>query len=83
MRSDGVMGVQGSPPPTREKLIKVNGTRERSSAPREKGHSGTYCVSVPQSLWVERTSLFLVQSLPGISRWFEVDKREVVRPKLL
>ena len=36
------------------------------------------CVS--QSLWVERTSLFLVQSLPGISRWFEVDKREVVRP---
>ncbi|XP_023606769.1 LOW QUALITY PROTEIN: dedicator of cytokinesis protein 4 [Myotis lucifugus] len=31
-----------------------------------------------KSLWVERTSLFLVQSLPGISRWFEVDKREVV-----
>lgn len=29
---------------------------------------------------MERTSLFLVQSLPGISRWFEVDKREVVRP---
>lgn len=28
---------------------------------------------------MERTSLYLVQSLPGISRWFEVDKREVVR----
>lgn len=38
---------------------------------------------VPQSLWVERTSLFLVQSLPGISRWFEVDKREVVRTRLV
>uniref|UniRef100_A0A4X2KL79 Dedicator of cytokinesis protein 4 n=1 Tax=Vombatus ursinus TaxID=29139 RepID=A0A4X2KL79_VOMUR len=31
-----------------------------------------------KSLWVERTSLILVQSLPGISRWFEVEKREVV-----
>ncbi|TKC40696.1 hypothetical protein EI555_021237, partial [Monodon monoceros] len=31
-----------------------------------------------KSLWVERTSLYLVQSLPGISRWFEVEKREVV-----
>uniref|UniRef100_A0A8C4PKK4 Dedicator of cytokinesis protein 4 n=1 Tax=Equus asinus asinus TaxID=83772 RepID=A0A8C4PKK4_EQUAS len=31
-----------------------------------------------RSLWVERTSLYLVQSLPGISRWFEVEKREVV-----
>uniref|UniRef100_A0A8C9E7G3 Dedicator of cytokinesis protein 4 n=1 Tax=Phocoena sinus TaxID=42100 RepID=A0A8C9E7G3_PHOSS len=31
-----------------------------------------------QNLWVERTSLYLVQSLPGISRWFEVEKREVV-----
>lgn len=31
-----------------------------------------------QSLWVERTTLTLVQSLPGISRWFEVEKREVV-----
>ncbi|NXX54820.1 DOCK4 protein, partial [Scopus umbretta] len=29
-------------------------------------------------LWVERTTLILVQSLPGISRWFEVEKREVV-----
>lgn len=28
---------------------------------------------------MERTSLYLVQSLPGISRWFEVEKREVVR----
>lgn len=27
---------------------------------------------------MERTSLYLVQSLPGISRWFEVEKREVV-----
>ncbi|EPQ13569.1 Dedicator of cytokinesis protein 4 [Myotis brandtii] len=36
-----------------------------------------------KSLWVERTSLFLVQSLPGISRWFEVDKREVVRTRLV
>uniref|UniRef100_A0A6I8SKC6 Dedicator of cytokinesis protein 4 n=1 Tax=Xenopus tropicalis TaxID=8364 RepID=A0A6I8SKC6_XENTR len=31
-----------------------------------------------KSLWVERTALTLVQSLPGISRWFEVEKREVV-----
>ena len=28
---------------------------------------------------MERTTLTLVQSLPGISRWFEVDKRELVR----
>lgn len=34
-----------------------------------------------QSLWVERTTLILVQSLPGISRWFEVEKREVVSIK--
>lgn len=34
-----------------------------------------------QSLWVERTTLILVQSLPGISRWFEVEKREVVSMK--
>lgn len=27
---------------------------------------------------MERTTLILVQSLPGISRWFEVEKREVV-----
>ncbi|XP_038636091.1 dedicator of cytokinesis protein 4 isoform X1 [Scyliorhinus canicula] len=31
-----------------------------------------------KSLWIERTTLTLVQSLPGISRWFEVDRREVV-----
>ncbi|XP_029102505.1 dedicator of cytokinesis protein 4b isoform X2 [Scleropages formosus] len=31
-----------------------------------------------KSLWVERTTLTLVQSLPGISRWFEVEKREVM-----
>ncbi|XP_061495992.1 dedicator of cytokinesis protein 4 isoform X4 [Rhineura floridana] len=31
-----------------------------------------------KSLWVERTTLILVQSLPGISRWFEVEKREVM-----
>ncbi|XP_039202493.1 dedicator of cytokinesis protein 4-like isoform X3 [Crotalus tigris] len=31
-----------------------------------------------KSLWVERTTLILVQSLPGISRWFEVEKREIV-----
>lgn len=38
----------------------------------------TVLCPVPQSLWVERTTLTLVQSLPGISRWFEVDKRELV-----
>lgn len=27
---------------------------------------------------MERTTLTLVQSLPGISRWFEVEKRELV-----
>ncbi|XP_042561548.1 dedicator of cytokinesis protein 4-like isoform X2 [Clupea harengus] len=31
-----------------------------------------------KSLWVERTMLTLAQSLPGISRWFEVEKRELV-----
>lgn len=36
-----------------------------------------------QSLWVERTTLILVQSLPGISRWFEVEKREVVSTRLM
>ncbi|XP_016370274.1 dedicator of cytokinesis protein 4-like [Sinocyclocheilus rhinocerous] len=30
-----------------------------------------------KSLWVERTTLTLVQSLPGISRWFEVERREL------
>lgn len=47
----------------------------------KEGHQGqrlTLCCAL-QSLWVERTSLYLVQSLPGISRWFEVEKREVVR----
>lgn len=37
----------------------------------------------PQSLWVERTTMTLVQSLPGISRWFEVDKRDLVRGLVL
>uniref|UniRef100_A0A3Q3H1N4 Dedicator of cytokinesis 4b n=1 Tax=Kryptolebias marmoratus TaxID=37003 RepID=A0A3Q3H1N4_KRYMA len=31
-----------------------------------------------KSLWLERTTLTLVQSLPGISRWFEVEKKELV-----
>lgn len=31
---------------------------------------------------MERTTLTLVQSLPGISRWFEVDKRELVSSHL-
>uniref|UniRef100_A0A672S5T2 Dedicator of cytokinesis 4 n=1 Tax=Sinocyclocheilus grahami TaxID=75366 RepID=A0A672S5T2_SINGR len=31
-----------------------------------------------KSLWVERTTLALAQSLPGISSWFEVEKRELV-----
>lgn len=31
-----------------------------------------------QSLWIERTTLILTHPLPGISRWFEVDKRELV-----
>ncbi|XP_026880343.2 dedicator of cytokinesis protein 4 isoform X2 [Electrophorus electricus] len=31
-----------------------------------------------KSLWVERTTLSLAQSLPGISRWFEVEKRDLV-----
>lgn len=42
--------------------------------------SETLMCPVLQSLWVERTTLTLVQSLPGISRWFEVDKRELVSP---
>ncbi|MGH0154961.1 UNVERIFIED_CONTAM: hypothetical protein FKN15_051225 [Acipenser sinensis] len=31
-----------------------------------------------RSLWIERTTLILTRPLPGISRWFEVEKREVV-----
>ncbi|XP_076864318.1 dedicator of cytokinesis protein 3 isoform X7 [Brachyhypopomus gauderio] len=31
-----------------------------------------------KSLWIERTTLSLTHSLPGISRWFEVEKRELV-----
>lgn len=31
-----------------------------------------------KSLWIERTTLSLTYSLPGISRWFEVQKRELV-----
>ncbi|XP_068171002.1 dedicator of cytokinesis protein 3 isoform X4 [Antennarius striatus] len=31
-----------------------------------------------KSLWIERTTLTLTRPLPGISRWFEVDKKEVV-----
>lgn len=32
-----------------------------------------------QSLWIERTTLTLSHSLPGISRWFQVERRELVR----
>lgn len=32
-----------------------------------------------QSLWIERTTLILSHPLPGISRWFEVEQRELVR----
>lgn len=35
-------------------------------------------VPSPQSLWIERTTLTLTHSLPGISRWFEVERRELV-----
>ncbi|XP_061582993.1 dedicator of cytokinesis protein 3-like isoform X6 [Cololabis saira] len=31
-----------------------------------------------KSLWIERTTLTLTHPLPGISRWFEVDRRELV-----
>nr|XP_033781897.1 dedicator of cytokinesis protein 3 isoform X1 [Geotrypetes seraphini] len=31
-----------------------------------------------KSLWIERTTLILTHSLPGISRWFEVQRRELV-----
>uniref|UniRef100_UPI00358E5EA5 dedicator of cytokinesis protein 4 isoform X3 n=1 Tax=Myxine glutinosa TaxID=7769 RepID=UPI00358E5EA5 len=31
-----------------------------------------------KSLWIERTTLILTHSLPGISRWFEVESRDVV-----
>lgn len=37
------------------------------------------CLHVPQSLWIERTTLILSRPLPGISRWAEVERREVVR----
>lgn len=49
------------------------------------GHKQLTCQYVfgPQSLWVERTTLTLVQSLPGISRWFEVEKKDLVRESIL
>uniref|UniRef100_A0A3B4D5M2 Dedicator of cytokinesis 3 n=1 Tax=Pygocentrus nattereri TaxID=42514 RepID=A0A3B4D5M2_PYGNA len=31
-----------------------------------------------KSLWIERTTLTLTHPLPGISRWFEVEKRELI-----
>ncbi|XP_078803962.1 dedicator of cytokinesis protein 3 isoform X5 [Oryzias latipes] len=31
-----------------------------------------------KSLWIERTTLILSHPLPGISRWFEVEQRELV-----
>ncbi|XP_030639791.1 dedicator of cytokinesis protein 3-like [Chanos chanos] len=31
-----------------------------------------------RTLWIERTTLILCRPLPGISRWFEVERREVV-----
>uniref|UniRef100_A0AAX7UKP0 Dedicator of cytokinesis 3 n=1 Tax=Astatotilapia calliptera TaxID=8154 RepID=A0AAX7UKP0_ASTCA len=31
-----------------------------------------------RSLWIERTTLILLRPLPGISRWAEVERREVV-----
>uniref|UniRef100_A0A803T6X3 Dedicator of cytokinesis 3 n=1 Tax=Anolis carolinensis TaxID=28377 RepID=A0A803T6X3_ANOCA len=31
-----------------------------------------------KSLWIERTTLTLTHGLPGISRWFEVERRELV-----
>uniref|UniRef100_A0A8C7FEZ1 Dedicator of cytokinesis 3 n=1 Tax=Oncorhynchus kisutch TaxID=8019 RepID=A0A8C7FEZ1_ONCKI len=31
-----------------------------------------------KSLWIERTTLILTHPLPGISRWFEVEKRELI-----
>ena len=36
------------------------------------------CVHAQQSLWIERTTLILSRPLPGISRWAEVERREVV-----
>lgn len=36
-----------------------------------------------QSLWIERTTLVLCRPLPGISRWFEVERREVVSKNIL
>lgn len=37
------------------------------------------CLHAQQSLWIERTTLILSRPLPGISRWSEVERREVVR----
>ncbi|CDQ89387.1 unnamed protein product [Oncorhynchus mykiss] len=59
-------------------------TQKQSLQPQGASLSSPSCaVDKPEqagfvSLWVERTTLTLVQSLPGISRWFEVEKRELV-----
>lgn len=42
-------------------------------------HTRSCCCCVFQSLWIERTTLILTHPLPGISPWFEVEKRELVR----
>lgn len=50
----------------------------RCSFCRPRTPDAHFCLS-PQSLWIERTTLILSRPLPGISRWAEVERREVVR----
>uniref|UniRef100_A0A8D3DJZ2 Dedicator of cytokinesis 3 n=1 Tax=Scophthalmus maximus TaxID=52904 RepID=A0A8D3DJZ2_SCOMX len=75
---DGVSVLQMDRVPDRIKsFYRVNNVRRfRYDRPFHKGPKDRE--NEFKSLWIERTTLILTHPLPGISRWFEVDKRELV-----
>nr|XP_043879419.1 dedicator of cytokinesis protein 3-like [Solea senegalensis] len=75
---DGVSVLQMDRVPDRIKsFYRVNNVRRfRYDRPFHKGPKDRD--NEFKSLWIERTTLILTHPLPGISRWFEVEKRELV-----
>ncbi|RVE72625.1 hypothetical protein OJAV_G00039410 [Oryzias javanicus] len=75
---DGVGVLQMERVPDRIKsFYRVNNVRRfRYDRPFHKGLKDRE--NEFKSLWIERTTLILSHPLPGISRWFEVEKRELV-----
>nr|XP_019961741.1 PREDICTED: dedicator of cytokinesis protein 3 [Paralichthys olivaceus] len=75
---DGVTVLQMDRVPDRIKsFYRVNNVRRfRYDRPFHKGPKDRD--NEFKSLWIERTTLILTHPLPGISRWFEVEKRELV-----